>query len=313
MPYDLSKLLVVGISSRALFDLEDEARIYERMGLEAYQKYQLDYESEVLRPGTAFQLIKGLLSLNRCGEERRVEVIVISHNNPETGLRVFHSIKHYGLDITRAAFVGDESLTGYLVTFNVGLFLSPSDADVRVAIDANIPAAIVYRPPNAPPTEFDALRIAFDADAVIFSEESEAIFQRDGLEAFLAHEQRNADQMLAEGPLARLLIKLGALQQSVQGEPPFRIAIVTARNSPAHERVIKTLRAWGVRADAAFFLGGIGKAEVIKTYGAHIYFDDQEAHLARAALHTPCALVPYKSASVLRDQAKFHQPVNSRS
>lgn len=305
MAYDLSKLLVVGVSSRALFDLEDEARIYERLGLEAYRQYQLEHETEVLRPGTAFALIKGLLALNQANEERRVEVIVVSHNNPETGLRVFHSIQHYGLDISRAAFVGNDPLTEYLRTFNVGLFLSPSTEDVQSAIDADIPAAIVYRPPNEPQTEIGELRIAFDADAVIFSEESEAIYQTSGLQAFLEHEHQNADRMLAEGPLAKLLIKLGALQQTASPEAtPFRLAIVTARNSPAHERVVKTLRAWGVRVDAAFFLGGIGKAEVLRTFGAHIYFDDQTSHLAPAALHTPCALVPYKSSSVLRASRK---------
>src|SRR6476469_7376380 len=142
MAYDLSRLLVVGVSSRALFDLEEEARIYERMGLDIYRQHQLDYENEVLRPGTAFPLVKGLLALNRQREERRVEVIVVSHNNPETGVRVFKSVQHYGLDITRAAFVGNEPLTHYLRAFNVGLFLSPSVKDVEAAIDADIPAAI---------------------------------------------------------------------------------------------------------------------------------------------------------------------------
>jgi 5'-nucleotidase len=302
MGLDLSKLLVVAVSSRALFDLEEEARIYERLGLGAYQAYQLDNEKELLRPGTAFSLVKGLLSLNKADSARRVEVIVVSHNNPETGLRVFHSIQHFGLDITRAAFVGSEPLLPYLETFNADLLLSPSIADVQAAIDADVPAAIVYRPPNEAAVEFDELRIAFDADAVLFSEESEALYRAKGIDAFLAHEKENADQMLAAGPLARLLIKLGGLQKSIAtaSEAPFKIAIVTARNSPAHERVIKTLRAWGVRADAAFFLGGVGKAAILKAYGAHIFFDDQEAHLAPAALHTPCALVPYKTASVLR-------------
>jgi 5'-nucleotidase len=228
-------------------------------------------------------------------------VIIVSHNNPETGLRVFNSIKQYGLSITRAAFVGSEPLLPYLQSFGVDLFLSPSTADVQAAIDADIPGAILYRPPNTPVTELDSLRIAFDADAVLFSEESEAIYRERGLEAFLEHEQLNADRMLAEGPLARLLMKLGALQQVVpSSEPPFKIAVVTARNSPAHERVVKTLRAWGVRADAAFFLGGVPKDALLRAYGAHIFFDDQEVHLAPSALHIPCALVPYKSTSPLR-------------
>lgn len=306
MGLDLSQLLVIGISSRALFDLEEESRIYEKLGLQAYQRYQIESEQELLRPGTAFALVKGLLALNKPDGVRRVEVIVVSHNNPETGLRVFHSIQHYKLDITRAAFVGDQSLVPYLETFDVDLLLSPSDKDVQAAIDADIPAAIVYRPPNEAALEFDELRIAFDADAVLFSEDSEAVYRTQGIDAFLAHEKENADRMLAAGPLARLLMKLGTLQQSISEahETPFKIAIVTARNSPAHERVIKTLRAWGVRADAAFFLGGVGKAAVLRAYGAHIFFDDQEAHLAPAALHTPCALVPYKTGSILRPHSK---------
>ena len=301
MAYELSELLVVGVSSRALFDLEIESRIFERFGLQKYREDQLSNEKEILRPGTAFPLVKGLLALNTASS-RHVEVIVVSHNNPETGVRVFNSIQHHGLDITRAAFVGSEPLTNYLDTFKVDLFLSPSVSDVQAAIDADFAAAIVYRPPNDPTIEFDELRIAFDADAVLFSEESEAIYQTEGLQAFLTHEKENADKMLAEGPLARLLVKLGKLQTTIGATRPipFKIAIVTARNSPAHERVIKTLRAWGVRADAAFFLGGVGKASVLQAYGAHIFFDDQESHLAPASLHTPCALVPYKTASALR-------------
>lgn len=301
MPYDLSKLLVVGISSGALFDLEAEARVFRRLGLEAYRTVQLESEKEILEPGTAFAFVKGLLALNRHGEERRVEVIIVSHNNPETGIRVFNSIRAHGLDISRAAFVGGESLVPYLKTFKVDLFLSAATDDVQAAIDADIAAAVVYRPPNEAQTEIETLRIAFDADAVLFSEESEAIYRSQGLDAFLEHERRNADLMLAEGPLAKLLMKLGALKQADGSvEPPFEIAIVTARNSPAHERVIKTLRAWGTNADAAFFLGGISKEEVLRAYGANIFFDDQEVHLASAAMHTPCALVPYKSNSVLR-------------
>lgn len=305
MPLDLSKLLVVAVSSRALFDLEEEARMYERLGLDLYREYQIDNEKEILRPGTAFSLIKGLLKLNRSGT-RHVEVIVVSHNNPETGLRVFNSIQHYGLDITRAAFVGNEPLVPYLKTFEVDLLLSPSVPDVQAAIDADLAAAVVYRPPNEANVDFDELRIAFDADAVLFSEESEMIYQSRGLDAFLAHEKENADKMLAAGPLGSLLLKLGALQKllGTDTEVPFKIAIVTARNSPAHERVIKTLRAWGVRADAAFFLGGVSKTSVLQAYGAHIFFDDQEGHLAPASLHTPCALVPYKTTSALRSIRK---------
>lgn len=300
MPVDLSKLLCVGISSRALFHLEDESRIYERLGLAAYREYQIANESEILRPGTAFQLIKGLLALNT-PDQRVVEVIVVSRNNPETGLRIFNSIAHYGLDITRAAFLGMEDLAPQLEAFSIDLFLSSSSKDALEAIDAGIPAAVVYQPPAAIQEDVSVLRIAFDGDAVLFSEESEAIYRERGLDAFLAHESANAMKSLPEGPFAKLLVKLGEIQRRAgEGKSPIRLAIVTARNSPAHERVIRTLRAWGVHVDQAFFLGGVSKDEVLRAYKANIFFDDQEAHLAPASYYVPCALVPYKSGSVLR-------------
>ncbi len=308
MPLDLSKLLVIGVSSRALFDLEAEERLYKKLGLEKYRAYQLEMEREILEPGTAFPLVEGLLSLNKLGGDRRVEVVIVSKNHPETGIRMFHSIQHHGLDITRAQFTGGESLNPYLQAFDVDLFLSSSAQDVQEAIDAEIAAAVLYKPPVKPVSNTEQLRIAFDADAVLFSEESEALFRDKGMQAFWDHELENADTPLAEGPLAKLLKKLSVLQQGLDGdESPLRLAIVTARNSPAHERVIKTLRAWNVRIDAAFFLGGLSKDKVLEAFGAHIFFDDQEKHLAPASLATPSALVPYRSGSVLRIDA----PVSS--
>lgn len=300
MPYDLSNLLVIGVSSRALFDLEEEERVYNRLGLEKYREYQLEKEDDPLTPGTAFPLIRRLLALNDLSDERLVEVVVVSQNNPETGLRIFRSIEHHGLDISRAAFVGGEPLPPYLQTFSVDLFLSRSPEDVQQAIDAGVAAAVLYNPVEST-DDGDQLRIAFDADAVLFSEESEAIYRNEGLEAFLEHERNHADKPLLEGPLAKLLVRLSKLQAGrSQSEAPVRLAIVTARNSPAHERVIRTLRTWDVRVDAAFFLGGVSKDGVLRAFGAHIFFDDQETHLAPASRHVPCALVPYSSTSVLR-------------
>jgi 5'-nucleotidase len=304
VPYDLSKLLVVGVSSRALFDLEAEDRIYQRRGLDDYRCYQLENENELLEPGTAFPLIKRLLALNDLGSERRVEVVVVSKNHPETGIRVFHSIRHFGLDISRAQFTGGEALNPYLQAFDVDLFLSCSPADVQAAVDEGIAAAVLYKPPTKPLVQAEQLRIAFDADAVVFSEESEALYREQGLEVFLEHERQHANEPLGEGPLAKLLKKLSLLQVGFEPEQaPVRLAIVTARNSPAHERVIKTLREWNVRLDAAFFLGGVAKDRVLSAFGAHIFFDDQEVHLAPASFSTPSALVPYRSGSVLRIEA----------
>lgn len=305
MGFDLSNCLVIGISSRALFDLERENEIYEQEGLEAYIRYQLEHENEVLDPGTGFHLIRALLEINRQSDRRLIEVIIISRNSPDTGLRVFNSIDHHGLDVTRAAFSGGEDIAPYLAAFNVDLFLSRSASDVQAAVDAGFPAAIIYDPPSRFDTESGQIRIAFDADAVLFSEESEAIYRNEGLEAFARHERAKAQEPLAEGPFAKLLKTLSYLQNDLPGgRSPVRIAIVTARNSPAHERVIRTLRNWGVRVDSAFFLGGVSKDEVLKAFRAHIFFDDQDQHLAAASRVVPAARVPYKSGSALSSPSR---------
>jgi 5'-nucleotidase len=302
-------MLVIGISSRALFDLEEEERIYNKRGLDDYRHYQLEHEDEILDPGTAFPLIKGLLSLNKPGEERVVEVIVVSRNHPETGLRVFHSIRYHHLDISRAAFVGGAALVPYLHAFKVDLFLSRSKEDAQEAIDGGIAAGVLYNPSQIQFGDDDQLRIAFDADAVVFSEESEAIYRAEGLEAFLEHESSKAEEPLPEGPLATLLRKLCTFQEGRTPEDArVRLGIFTARNSPAHERVIKTLRRWGVRVDEAFFLGGIAKDQFLEAFGAHIFFDDQEAHLAPASRATPSALVLYRTTSVLRVEVPSSPP-----
>jgi 5'-nucleotidase len=300
MPVDISKCLRIAISSRALFELEEEDRIYDRMGLEAYRTYQLENENRMLEPGTAFPLVRGLLGLNT-SEKRRVEIIVVSKNHPETCIRVFKSIQHEGLDIIRAAFTGGESLVPYLEAFEIDLFLSRNKADVEEAIDAGFAAAVLYNQPPPPGEAREQLRIAFDADAVLFSEDSEVVYRNEGLVAFLDHEAAHADEPLAEGPFGRLIVKLIAMQREFEpSSAPLRIAIVTARNSPAHERVIKTLRAWDVGVDAAFFLGGLEKDKILKAFGAHIFFDDQDTHAALAAMSVPSALVPYKTGSRLR-------------
>lgn len=298
---DLSQSLVIGISSRALFDLEKENRIFEEEGLEAYSRYQREHEDEVLAPGTAFHLVKGLLQLNRGqGSRRLIEVIVASRNSPDTGLRVFNSLHAHQLDITRATFAGGEAMAPYLQAFNVDLFLSQFESDVQAAADAGVPAALVYARPEGFDPHGDQIRIAFDADAVVFSEDSERIYREQGLEAFAEHERAHAREPLPEGPFARFLKTLALLQQDLSpDEAPVRIAIVTARNSPAHERVIRTLRAWNVRVDSAFFLGGLPKEPVLRAFRPHIFFDDQDKHLAAAARHVPAARVPYRSDSPL--------------
>lgn len=302
MGYDLEGKLVVGISSRALFDLSYENEIFETEGVEAYCAYQREHETDCLKPGPGFALVQALLNLNDpAKEEKRVEVIVMSRNSADTSLRVFHSIREHGLPITRAVLVSGASLAPYLEAFHTDLFLSAHEDDVQSAINCGIAAGIIcsdgihtYNSEHVP----SQIRIAFDGDAVIFSDESERIYREQGLEAFEENERLQAQNPLREGPFAGFLRLLSDLQKEYdEDEVPIRTALVTARSAPAHERVIRTLRAWGVRVDEACFLGGIPKKDFLKAFGAHIFFDDQAAHTQAAAQVVPSARVPYKDSA----------------
>ncbi len=294
MPFDLTKTLVIGVSSRALFDLSHENQIFDEEGLDAYESFQLANENSLLRPGAAFPLIQALLSLNT-GDKRPVEVIIMSRNSAETSLRIFNSIQHYKLDISRAALTGGAPLAPYLSSFNVGLFLSQHEEDVEAAITSGFPAAILYALPENPHSKIDEIRIAFDGDAVLFSEDSERIYQEQGLEAFLLHETKNAKNPLPDGPFAKLLRALSFIQSECKGTTPaIRTALVTARAGPAQERVIRTLRMWGIDINEAFFLGGLQKGAILKAFGAHMFFDDHRGHCEDAAQFVPTGRVPAK-------------------
>ena len=300
MPYDLSNYLVIGVSSRALFDLSRENEIFENEGLEAYCQYQLEHENDVLEPGTGFALIEAILRINAIEPGvRRTEVVIISRNSADTSLRISNSIDHYRLDITRAAFTGGEPVAKYLNAFDVDLFLSATEEDVQAAVDSSVAAGLIYDGPGRDSTDpLEQIRIAFDGDAVLFSKESEMIYQQQGLEAFIAHEKQNARQPLPEGPFAKLLKTLSFLQfdldrKSTHGRTPIRTALVTARNSPAHERVIRTLRTWNVRIDETFFLGGVPKHKILESFSPHIFFDDQHQHCEGASRVVPTARVPH--------------------
>ncbi len=296
MPVDLSDVLVVGISSRALFDLEEENGIFDEDGLEAYSEYQLQHEDDVLPKGTAFPLVQALLKLNEGREAPIVEVVVMSRNSPETGLRIFNSLDDYELPMTRAALTGGEPLAPYMKAFEVDLFLSKEEADVQAAVDAGVAAARVYNPPAGFEPDTETVRIAFDYDGVLVSEESEKIYKANGLEAFQEHETQNAKVPLPEGPFKKLLGILAEIQKQGDPEnPQVRIAVVTARNRPAHERMIRTLRHWGVKVNSAFFMGGVPKNDVLNAFRAHIFFDDQDLHLTSSSV--PAAKVPYRTGS----------------
>ena len=282
--------LVVAISSRALFDLEEGHKIYVEQGVKAYCQYQIEHEDELLEPGVAFTLVKKLLSLNDA-ENEKVEVILLSKNSADTGLRIFNSIEKHNLPIVRAAFTSGESLYRYIEPFGTDLFLSAEPADVREALEMGYAAAVIL--PSASRSQDDGpLRIAFDGDAVIFSDEAEKIYREGGLAAFDAAEQSSANDPLPGGPFKEFLASLHRLQKEYSiDDSPIRTALVTARGAPAHERVIRTLRAWDIRIDEAIFLGGKAKGEFLKAFGADIFFDDQTGHCESAAEHVPSAQV----------------------
>jgi len=292
MPVDLQKYLVVGISSRALFDLSEEDELFRTQGLGAYRAYQIEHESRILKPGAGFALIQTLLKLNTLLPERVFEVIIMSRNSSETSLRIFNSIEQYNLDITRAALSGGAPLAPYLRAYQVNLFLSMYQDDVERGLQSGIASALLYKQPAHPMRELEQIRIAFDGDAVIFSDESEKIYQQKGLEAFVAHERNNAKKPLPAGPFAPLLKALSYVQNaSERGRELIRTALVTARNSPAHERVIRTLSAWEVDVNECFFLGGAPKTAVLEAFEPHIYFDDQPVHCEPASQKVPTGRV----------------------
>lgn len=302
MGFELSGKLVIGVSSRALFDLSYENELFEREGVEAFRRYQMEHENDILKPGPGFSLIRALLQINTLpGQEGRVEVIVMSRNSADTSLRVFHSIHAYGLNITRAVLAGGSSLAPYLSAFQTDLFLSADEEDVQKAIDSGIAAGIICSDgihTYDRSGQDGCIRIAFDGDAVLFSDESEKIYQEKGLEAFEENERAQASNPMMEGPFAAFLKALSRLQMEFPpSETPIRTALVTARSAPAHERVIRTLRAWNVRIDEAFFLGGISKKDVLKAFGAQIFFDDQSVHTKAAQEVVPTARVPYKNTA----------------
>ena len=288
--------LVVAISSTALFDLADSHRIYQEQGLEAFQSYQVEHEEEPLAPGDAFPIVRKLLGLNDRLAEPRVEVILLSRNSSDTGLRVFNSIEHYGLPITRAAFAGGNSPHTYVQAFGAHLFLSTHAEDVRSSLAAGFAAATILS--GGQSRDDDELRIAFDGDAVLFSDESERIYQQDGLAAFTENERRSARNPLTGGPFKAFLAALHQLQSEFSpGACPIRTALVTARSASAHERVVRTLRAWNVRIDESLFLGGLDKGPFLKAFGADVFFDDQQGHCESASQHVATGHVPHGVAN----------------
>ena len=290
MPTSLDGQLVVAISSRALFDFEEENQHFEATDDRAYMRLQLERLDRAATPGVAFSLVNKLLAFN--AGTPRVEVVILSRNDPVSGMRVFRSAQHYGLPIQRGVFTRGESPWRYLRPLNAHLFLSTNEADVRSALGAGVPAARVYphsaRASGAHPNE---VRIAFDGDAVLFSDEAEQVFQRSGLAAFQSHERDHSATPLAAGPFKPLLLALQRLQQEPAQGMRIRTALVTARSAPAHERAIRTLMDWNIEVDEAMFLGGLPKGEFLREFEPDFFFDDQTGHVDSAAAHVPAGHV----------------------
>jgi 5'-nucleotidase len=300
VPVSFDGKLVVAISSRALFDLEESNRVFEDEGVEAYYEYQRAHEDELLAPGIAFGLARKLLALNVLPPPRpRAEVILLSRNTADTGLRIMNSIQHYRLDITRAAFTGGESTFPYVPAFDAHLFLSANGDDVRKALDAGHAAAqILHSSIGQNLEQTEQLRIAFDGDAVLFSDQAERVYQKDGLDAFTAAEVTAAREPLSGGPFKNFLAALHRIQSEYPPDrSPIRTALVTARGAPAHERVVRTLRAWDIRIDEALFLGGLAKGRFLKAFAADIFFDDQRGHVEAARQYVCAGHVPFGVAN----------------
>jgi 5'-nucleotidase len=291
MPVTLDGQLVVAISSRALFDFEEENRLFETGDDRAYMALQLERLEQIAAPGVAFSLVKKLLAFNST-DTKRVEVVMLSRNDPVSGLRAFRSVQSHGLTVDRGVFTRGRDPYRYLAPLQANLFLSANSKDVKAALSLGFPAATVAthsaRARNSYPHE---VRIAFDGDAVLFSDEAERIYQAQGLPAFQAHETAKATQPLPGGPFKPLLEALHRLQKEGTNTMRVRTALVTARSAPAHERAIRTLMDWGIEVDEAMFLGGLPKGEFLREFEPDFFFDDQTGHIESAALHVPAGHV----------------------
>ncbi len=295
MGYSLDDKLVVAITSRALFDLDEADAVYRSQGLAAYREFQRTRENDPLAPGTAFPLVQALLAINIRAAKRLVEVIVLSRNDADSGVRILNSARLHGVDIRRAAFTDGRDPWKYLAPFRCNLFLSAEPADVEKALGLGFPAALILPPPERIEEDIEEVRVGFDGDAVLFDDESERVFQEQGLEAFQRREEELASVPMNPGPFEPFLRALHEIQAHFEeARSPIRTALITARAAPAHLRVINTLRAWNVRVDESFFLGGLDKADMLAALRPHIYFDDQRSHLEQAFLKTASAHVPPK-------------------
>ncbi|MFI2228699.1 5'-nucleotidase [Nocardia testacea] len=306
MPYEVDHRLMIGVASSALFDLKASGAVFLSEGETAYREYQRERFDEPLKPGVAFPFIRRLLSLNDLAENpgsdgRLVEVVVLSHNDPDTGLRVMKSIEHHKLDISRAVFTQGRSPYRYIPALAISLFLSADENDVRSAIGQGHPAGQVLESAAVDDPDDPEVRIALDFDGVLVDDESEQVMQNGGLDNFRQHELENLVTPHSAGPLKEFLLKVYSIQKleeaKKKADPEYknrlRVSLVTARDAPAHERAVRTLNVWGVLVNDAFFLGGIEKGRILQVLKPHIFFDDQRGHLESTSMHSPAVHVPF--------------------
>lgn len=307
MPYPIERKLVVAVSSNALFNLEKEDNIFKTEGLKAYKKYQIENKKKKLEKGLAFPFIKRFLNINKVySKEKPVEVVLLSKNSPETGIRIFNSIKYYGLDITRAAFTSGQSPYKYIPAYNISLFLSTNENDVINAIKANYAAGRILKTKVEDNDDLE-LRVAFDFDGVVADDEAEKIYEESGgnLDRYFKYETEHKQEPLKPGPLADFFKKLSFFQKlETKNEQENRgykrilkTAIITARNAPAHERAINTLKHWDVEVDEMFLLGGIEKKRILNVMKPHLFFDDQLTHLDPSLENIPLVHIPFGIAN----------------
>lgn len=302
MPFRIEEKLVIAVASSALFDLTESEAVFSAQGEDAYDAFQREREGLVLKVGVAFPFIRRFLNLNaRMSEDEPVEVVLLSKNDPSTGLRVMNSIEHYKLPISRAAFVRGRDPFRYIESFNAALFLSANAENVREAVLKGLPAGRVLASDYTDDVNDHELRVAFDFDGVIVDDEAERIYQIEGLESFQRTEVRRALEPHNPGPLKRLLEGIGKIHRREEErartekdyQPTIRIAIVTSRNAPTHKRVVTTLRSWGIEIDETFFLGGMDKNRILSKFKPHLFFDDQMIHAGGAAGTVPSVHVPF--------------------
>ena len=305
MAYDLTEKLVIGISSSALFDLEESDSVFRTQGEQSYREYQRENQDIPLVTGEAYPFIRRLFKLNEISDEPLVEVILLSRNDPDTGLRVMNSIEHYNLSITRAVFLQGQSAHKYIPAFDIELFLSANEGDVKQAIDANYPAGQILHGNISDDVEDRQLRIAFDFDGVLADDESESIYKENkNLDEFYSHESTKVDIAHNPGPLKNFIDRISHIQklenayklENPNYEPVLRVSIVTARNAPSHKCAINTMREWGILANEAFFMGGVEKSKVLEILKPHIFFDDQKLHLTSAGI-LPSVHIPFGIAN----------------